>query len=43
MAFVVQEAAEKMSISSGLYVLVYTMNNIWYAFTGAVNNTYVLL
>jgi hypothetical protein len=43
-AFVVQDACRKISISSGIvFVLVYTMNNIWYPLPGAVNKPYLLL
>jgi hypothetical protein len=38
-AFVVQDAAENIYFIRIVFVLVYTVNNIWYSFTGAVNKT----
>jgi hypothetical protein len=39
MAFVVQDAAEKMLLISVVFVMVYTMNNIRNSLSGAVSNT----
>jgi hypothetical protein len=38
-AFVVQDAAEKMLLISVVFVVVYAMYNIWNSFPGAVSST----